>query len=43
MPAIADTQLWDGEDFVPEAVEEEFDLSDLDDVDLDDDVPKTEL
>jgi len=33
---LTDVTAWDGEDFVPEIVEEEFDLSELDDVDLDD-------
>eukprot|EP00041_Stephanoeca_diplocostata_P019361 m.416861 g.416861 ORF g.416861 m.416861 type:complete len:437 (+) comp21284_c0_seq1:56-1366(+) len=43
MPAITDTQPWNGEDFVPAEIEEEFDLSDLDDVDLDEEPAKTEL
>jgi hypothetical protein len=42
--AVSDAPVWDGEEFVPEVIEEEFDLSDLDDVDLDEDAtPKDEL
>lgn len=37
---ITDITAWDGEDFIPVAIEEEFDLSDLDDIDVDDE-PKT--
>eukprot|EP00035_Acanthoeca_spectabilis_P024556 m.454365 g.454365 ORF g.454365 m.454365 type:complete len:433 (+) comp20653_c0_seq1:190-1488(+) len=40
---IVDAPAWDGGEFVPEVIEEEFDLSDLDDVDLDDEPTKDEL
>jgi len=37
LPALVKTDGWDGEDFDGGAFEEEFDLSDLDDIDMDDD------
>jgi len=43
LPALVETAAWDGSDFVPEVIEEEFDLSDLDDVDLEDDNVKDEF
>ena len=36
MPTVEKVEPWDGSDGPEEAFEEEFDLSDLDDVELDD-------